>query len=71
MPDTNAPLLGHSDSGRNAAEENFKAQFGHYPQRVELPEPTPDPSLDALIARWFRRGAPPKLKAIEGGRDDG
>jgi hypothetical protein len=24
---------------RSEAEENFKAQYGHYPIRVELPEP--------------------------------
>jgi hypothetical protein len=64
------PLHGQSEQPRNVAEENFKAAFGHYPQRVELPEPRPDPSVDALIARWSRRGDPPTLRAIEGGRDD-
>jgi hypothetical protein len=36
---------------RTKAEENFKAEYGHHPIRVEPPEPTPDPQLDALIAR--------------------
>ena len=52
---------------RTKAEENFKAEYGHYPIRVELPEPTPDPQLDALITRWARRGQPPTLRAIDGG----
>ena len=30
---------------RTRAEENFKAEYGHYPIRVELPEPTPDSNL--------------------------
>lgn len=50
------------------AEENFKAAFGSYPIRVVPPEPTPDPQLDALVARWFRRGRPPALRSIDGGR---
>ena len=58
-PDRSAP--------RTKAEENFKAEYGHHPIRVELPEPTPDPQLDALIARWSRRGQPPTLRAIDGG----
>jgi hypothetical protein len=34
---------------RTKAEENFKApKYGHYPIRVELPEPPPDQQLDAL-----------------------
>jgi hypothetical protein len=56
-----------SQSDRPAAEENFKAAFGHYPTRVELPEPAPDPQLDALIARWFRRGQPPELSSTDRG----
>jgi hypothetical protein len=52
---------------RSEAEENFKAQYGQYPIRVELPEPPPNPQLDALIARWARRGQPPTLRAIDGG----
>jgi hypothetical protein len=52
---------------RSEAEENFKTEYRHYPIRVELPEPTPDPQLDALIARWARRGQPPALRAIDGG----
>ncbi len=54
-------------SSHSKADENFKATFGKYPTRVELPEPTPDPQLDALVARWFRRGQPPKLRVIDGG----
>ncbi len=51
---------------RSEAEENFKAESGHYPIRVKLPEPTPDPQLDALIARWSRRGQPPMLRSTDG-----
>ncbi|MGA2014971.1 MAG: hypothetical protein ABSH51_31200, partial [Solirubrobacteraceae bacterium] len=50
------------------AEENFKAAFGHYPIHVVLPEPTPDPQLDALVARWLRHGQPPALRAISAGQ---
>ena len=53
---------------RTTAEENFRAEYGHYPIRVELPEPTPDAQLDALIARWSRRGQPPTLRAIDAGQ---
>ena len=51
---------------RPETEENFKAEYD-YPIRVELPEPIPDPQLDALIARWARRGQPPTLRAIDAG----
>ena len=54
---------------RGAVEENFRKTFGHYPIRVKLPEPTPDPQLDSLVARMLRRGRPPRLRAIKGGRD--
>lgn len=53
------------DTSHTTAEENFKATFGHYPIRVELPEPTPDPRLDALIARWFNGGQPPRSRGTD------
>jgi hypothetical protein len=60
--------MSQTETSRSTADENFKAAFGHYPIRVELPEPTPDPQLDALVARWFGRGQPPKRRGIDGGR---
>ncbi len=53
---------------RSLAEECFNTQYGHYPIRAELPDPTQDPQLDALIARWARRDEPPKFQMIKRGR---
>jgi hypothetical protein len=36
---------------RTEAEENFKRAFGHYPERVEFPEP--DPAEAGRVARLF------------------
>jgi len=58
--------MGRSD--RTAAEENFKAMFGHYPQRVELPEPEPNAAIDRLVHKLFtgRDDYRPDLKVVEG-----
>jgi hypothetical protein len=60
--------LGQSDDRpRSVAEENFKAAFGHYPQRVKLPEPEPNARIDRLVHKLFtgRDDFKPDLKVVE------